>query len=255
MPFRQRERFERTDVPRYSPYRNAVAIGVLVAVGVLLVVLLSTLWAKAQKPISVGNESLSKSTQAQGQVTSPDGYTVSQDSFTNVLVLTVDDVNAKSPKLTKAQILSLDATARKGTLVTIPLDTKVNDGKADVRLQDLYSGSGASACIVPLATAANLRMTHAMLASDDVWDKIESYKGAGVSALLSHGADLLYSINTDMSTGDLMDVAELVQSIGVNNLKRMDAPASQEADGAGGNWSVLNSAQLGADIGIMVPAA
>ena len=58
-----------------------------------------------------------------------------------------------------------------------------------------------------------------------------------------------------MSTGDLMDVAELVQSIGVNNLKRMDAPASQEADGAGGNWSVLNSAQLGADIGIMVPAA
>ena len=221
----------------------------------LLVVLLSTLWAKAQKPISVGNESLSKSIQAQGQVTSPDGYTVSQDSFTNVLVLTVDDVNAKSPKLTKAQILSLDATARKGTLVTIPLDTKVNDGKADVRLQDLYSGSGASACIVPLATAANLRMTHAMLASDDVWDKIESYKGAGVSALLSHGADLLYSINTDMSTGDLMDVAELVQSIGVNNLKRMDAPASQEADGAGGNWSVLNSAQLGADIGIMVPAA
>ena len=139
--------------------------------------------------------------------------------------------------------------------MTIPLDTKVNDGKADVRLQDLYSGSGASACIVPLATAANLRMTHAMLASDDVWDKIESYKGAGVSALLSHGADLLYSINTDMSTGDLMDVAELVQSIGVNNLKRMDAPASQEADGAGGNWSVLNSAQLGADIGIMVPAA
>lgn len=255
MPFRQRERFERTDVPRYSPYRNAVAIGVLVAVGVLLVVLVSTLWAKAQKPISVGNESLSKSIQAQGQVTSPDGYTVSQDSFTNVLVLTVDDVNAQSPKLTKAQILSLDATARKGTLVTIPLDAKVNDGKADVRLQDLYSGSGASACIVPLATAANLRMTHAMLASDDVWDKIEGYKGAGVSALLSHGADLLYSINTDMSTGDLMDVAELVQSIGVNNLKRMDAPASQEADGAGGNWSVLNSAQLGADIGIMVPAA
>ena len=66
MPFRQRERFERTDVPRYSPHRNAIAIGVLVAVGVLLVVLVSTLWAKAQKPISVGNESLSKSIKAQG---------------------------------------------------------------------------------------------------------------------------------------------------------------------------------------------
>ena len=35
MPFRQRERFERTDVPRYSPHRNAIAIGVLVAASIL----------------------------------------------------------------------------------------------------------------------------------------------------------------------------------------------------------------------------
>lgn len=252
MQHRKRERFERTDVPRYNPYRNYIAIAVLVAVGVCLVVLVGVLWSKAQQPISVGNKTLSASLETQAAVTSPDGYTISDDSFENVLVLTVDDVNAQTPKLKNAQILTLNSTKRKGYLVTIPLDTKVNDGKSDMRLSDLFAASGASACVAPLAKAANLRMTHVMLATDGVWDKLEKYKGAGVTALLSHGADLLYSIDTDMTTADLTEVAEQVQSMGISNLTRLDAPTTKEDDGAGGSWEVINSSQLGASLGIMV---
>lgn len=254
MPFRKRERFERTDVPRYSPHSNAIALAVIAAVAVGLFVLVGSLWRKASQPISVGNETLGASVSAQGDVTSPDGYTVSQDSFTNVLVFTVDDVNAKSPQLKSAQILSLDATARTGTLASVPLDTKVNDGTSDMRLQDLYTNSGASACVVPLAQAANLRMTHVIISTDDVWDKLETFSGAGLTALLSDGADLLYSIDTDMSVGDLTDLAELVQSIGIDKLNRIDAPVTQADDGNGGSWSVIDSVQLGASVGIMVPA-
>lgn len=38
---RQRERFERSDVPRYNPHRDQIAIVLLVVVGVALAVTLA----------------------------------------------------------------------------------------------------------------------------------------------------------------------------------------------------------------------
>lgn len=253
--FRQRERFERTDVPRDVPYRDAVAIGVLVAVFVGLVVLVASLWARANSESSVANKDLSASIAAQGESVNPEGYVASSDVFTNVLVLTVDDVDAANPTLTKAQVVSLNATHKSGALATIPLDTKVNDGTSDTTLSELYASKGASACVVPLANAANVKLSHVLLATDDIWDKIAGMKSSGVSALLGSASDVLSSIKTDMRTSQLLDLVELAQAVGIDNLSAFDAPAAAEDDGNGGTWSVIDQTQLGVSLGTLVAAS
>jgi hypothetical protein len=76
-----------------------------------------------------------------------------------------------------------------------------------------------------------------------------------------------------MGVGDLMDLAELIQSIGVNNVRRFDAPTtteggetsesdeeSEEEDSwettqSGPERLVLDKVQLGADLGLLVEAS
>ena len=238
MLFRKRERFERTDVWSYDPKYNYLAIGVLVVVFVAFGILIATLWSKASKPIRLGDSNLTSAVKTQNSASAPAGYSFSGDKFTNVLVLTVDDAAAAKPALQKAS--------------NLPLDTKVVTGEAPVTLADLYANQGASACVAPLATAANLRMTHVVVSTDDVWNKIASLKGAGLSAILGSSADLLAQINTDMGIGELLDLAEQVQSIGVSTFKHIDAPVNPEDNGAGGTWSVIDQNNLGAQLGLLV---
>ena len=252
MLFRKRERFERTDVWSYDPKYNYLAIGVLVVVFVAFGILIATLWSKASKPIRLGDSNLTSAVKTQNSASAPAGYSFSGDKFTNVLVLTVDDAAAAKPALQKASILAIDTTAHSATAANLPLDTKVVTGEAPVTLVDLYANQGASACVAPLATAANLRMTHVVVSTDDVWNKIASLKGAGLSAILGSSADLLAQINTDMGIGELLDLAEQVQSIGVSTFKHIDAPVNPEDNGAGGTWSVIDQNNLGAQLGLLV---
>lgn len=254
MPGRKRERFERSDVPRPSTRRNIIALVVLVLVAGGLFFLVRTLWTQANRETSLGDAALGASVDAQSDVTSPEGYVLSDDTFVNVLILTVDTVSAENPALVQAEILSLDASRGTGCLVDIPLDTRVSSGEAEMRLSELYGASGATACVVPLAQAANLRMSHVIIATDDVWDEFASYRGAGVTSLLSNGSELLYSITTDMGMGELGDVAELVQSIGFDNLSRIGAPTVEEDDGNGGTWERIDSLELGLALGLVVPS-
>ena len=59
-------------------------------------------------------------------------------------------------------------------------------------------------------------------------------------------------INTDMGIGELLDLAEQVQSIGVSTFKHIDAPVNPEDNGAGGTWSVIDQNNLGAQLGLLV---
>jgi len=55
---RQRERFERTDVPRDNPYRNIIALVVVVASLVVVVLVCLTLWARVQREVRLGDNDL-----------------------------------------------------------------------------------------------------------------------------------------------------------------------------------------------------
>lgn len=257
MPFKPREKFERSDVWTYTPQLKYVSIGVLVAVAIGLVVLITNLWSMANKPSRVADSSLSTAISSQGSATSPQGYTFSSDSFTNLLILTVDSVTSDNPQLQKAQILTLNSSQNKAVLLEVPLDTKlvVGDAQASQTFLDCYNQNGASACIVPLAQAANIRVTHIILAEASLWDKVATMKLSGASALLNSSSELLASIKTDMAPSELLGVFQTIQRIGVGNFQAAQASVTQEDNGNGGTWSVLDATQTGLTLGLLVAAS
>lgn len=254
MLFRQRERFERSDVPRESPYRNVVAVVVLILVFIGLIVLTTNLWAKANRPAATRDKELSQSIASQSAINNPDGYVANKDVMNNILVLTVDDATKDHPSLQKAQLVVLDATKRSGSIATLPLDLKLGDGDSATTLAQLFDDQGASACVVALSSATNIKLGHVLLATEDIWQRLASMRHSGVSALIGSAADVLATIKTDMKSSELMSLAELVQSIGINNLTNVDAPVEQEDNGLGGQWSVVDSVGLGVALNTLVPA-
>lgn len=255
MLLRKRERFERTDVPSYGPHSNAIAVGVLLAIAIFLVVLVGSLWKKANDAATLNDKRLTASLGSQADVRDPEeGYRVSDDRFMNLLVLTVDNASATSPTLHAAQLLSLNVTAGTGSLVSLPLNTKLAGDAGDTTLEALFAQVGPSALPAPLSAATNVSLGHVLVAPDGTAERLEGMKGRGVSAILGSAPSVLTTINTDMGTGQLLDLAELIQSIGVDNISRADAVASQEEDGSGGVRSVLDQTQLGVALGILVPA-
>ena len=100
-----------------------------------------------------------------------------------------------------------------------------------------------------------MKLSHVLLATDDIWDKIAGMKSSGVSALLGSASDVLSSIKTDMRTSQLLDLVELAQAVGIDNLSAFDAPAAAEDNGNGGTWSVIDQTQLGVSLGTLVAAS
>ena len=149
----------------------------------------------------------------------------------------------------------MDASTHKGYLVTIPLDTKVSVNGSDTTLASCYDSQGAAGCLAPLSTATNVKVSHVVVATDAVWEKIASFKGSGLSAILGSSADILKTLETDMSMGDVTDTAELLQSIGVGNFSKQDAPGSEGDDGSGGTWFTVDATTLGVNVGLLTANA
>lgn len=253
MPHR-RERFERSDVPRASAHRNLAAVAVLIVLAIGLVTLVGELWKRANADSHVGDAGLWSGISTQADTLAPDeGYVASGDVFTHVLVLTVGDVGKAAPTLQRAQLLSLNASERKGYLVEIPLDVCVEDADGASTLRSLFESSGAQSCIAPLAAACNIRATHVLVATDDLWDQVRSLRNSGVSALLGSSSGLISNISTDMTTSQLLDVVELAQSIGMDKLRQVDAPVDAEDDGQGGSWYRIRQTELGLLVGTLEP--
>ena len=237
---RKRERFERSDVAKSAAGGTALAVGALVFLIVGLIA--GVMWARSRAGVgtSLSDADLSSAVAGQAAVADPaEGYTASTDTFTNVLLLTVDDPSADAPTLTSAQLLSLDVTTGTGTTT----------------LAALYAASGASACVAPLATATNVQVSHVIVGTSDIWDQLAGFNGSGVQSLVGSGSKLLSSIKTDMDQDELMSVAELVQSSGVANWTRVDAPVTAGTLDDGTAASVVDATQLGVQIGTLVAAA
>ena len=260
---RQRERFERTDVPRHNPHRNLIAVIVLVAVFVACGVVGTLAWRRAQAQSHLGDSSLSSSVKRTSKV-SDLGSTVSGDTFMGVLLLTTDSLDASQTggaNLSSAELLVYDETAATGTLVSIPIDVKVTNDGQDTTLAELFHGSGAGACVAPLSSATNLPVTHVIVSTNAVWDEIRSLAGSGVNTLIGRATEFLSSIRTDMSSQQLLDLAEKVQSAGTSGLSKVDAPMVEETTtDEGGNsvstgYSVIDQASLGLAVGTLVSNA
>ena len=250
---RQREKFERIDVPRdNNPYRNIIGAGVVVAVCIVVTLVCVTLWNHVQLESHLGDHGLN-SALAQQKVSSDEvaGYTRSQDEFTSVLLLTTDKLRGEGCKLQAASLLVLNKSAGTGTLVKLPLNTAVTDTmdaeNATTTLEALFEKGGAEACIAPLAAASNIKMTHVIVATQESWDEIAGLSGSGAQALINNSGKLLSTLYTDMKPDELLELAEIVQPIGVSNLNRLEVEASDDEAG-----TTLDQTSLGQGVGLLV---
>lgn len=234
--FREREPFERTDVPKTGPLHTILALLALALVVGGLYLLVTTLWNHVHLEDHLGDSGLSTAVSEQEAPASVSGYAPSEDAFESVLVLTASSLDAGA-ELESAELLVIDVTTGKGTLVSVPIEVHVATADGYPTLAELYQASGASACVSALSDATNIKLSHAVVSTREVWDEVADLAGVGVNWIVMRGSHLLEAMYTDMNSKDLTDLAELVQSIGVANLERVDCPVFPEGSwDENGNW-------------------
>ena len=257
--FREREPFERTDVPKGGILHTILALVALVAIVGGLYLLVTTLWNHVQLEDHLGDTGLSTAVSGQEIPTTVSGYAPSEDAYQSVLVLTANSLD-EGAELESAELLIIDTTTHAGALVSVPVEIHVTTDEGYPTLAELYQTSGASACVSAMSTATNMQLSHAIVSTREVWDEVAGLAGVGVNWIVMRGSDLLEAMYTDMSSQDLTDLAELVQSIGVANLARVDCPVFPEGSyDANGTWVsngsgryYINPLKLGILTGMLV---
>ena len=254
--FRERERFERTDVPRNNPQRKVIAVVVIVVVAIGMVVLCTSLWHKANQLNGLNDHTFTEALYEQDYTQEPSGNAErSDDEFSNTLFFIVDDVHAESPTLQAAYILVRDTTNPSAKLVSFPLNTKMLAGESNVTLQTHFDYAGPAACIVPLTTAANIHVSHAVAATDRIFDQLENLKGSTIPVLLSSATDELETIQSDYHTSELLGLANALREIGFENIVRLDAPYNEETFEDGTLVANIDHQKLCRDAGLFIETA
>lgn len=259
---RKRERFDRTDVPRVGPYTNVIGAVVCVAVLVAAVVVVALVWNRVSLESRLGDTGLSGALDEQASVSVPDGgYVASTDEVECVLLLTADSLDATGAALDSAQILAVNSTQGTATLVNVPTEAAVTSGDATTTLGELFTSQGYAACVAPLASAANVRFSHVVVATGDVISDAAALAGTSTSDLVRSASDLLSRLRTDLDATGLLALAETLSGIGVSNLATADAVlvAGTTTDGEGNvaetGYQVLDATQLDVALGTLVPGA
>ena len=119
---RDRERFERTDVPEPSPRRNLVGAIVAVAALVATAVVVILAWNRASLESRMGDSALGDALASEaGSVGPSKGYVDTGNEVHSTLLLTSDSLD-DGGSLSEARILSVNSTAGTATLVSVPTD-------------------------------------------------------------------------------------------------------------------------------------
>lgn len=272
MLFRKRERFERTDVPRESPYTNVIGAVVLVVVFVAVALVVSNVATRVGKETRLGDYDLSSAVRKQSSMQVTDeNYSISTASWTKILFLTVDKADSadKGCSLTGARALMIreyTETADDGSenysitakLVNLPLDVMVTSSNKQVGLTDLCASKGAAACVVPLSTATNIKFSHVVISTDDGYNKLAEFAQADPTTLVSKAAEVLATMRTDMTADEIVALAQKAATVPADQVETLDAPTMAEtstaADGSTvetGN-TVIDKTSLCVQVGTLV---
>lgn len=251
--FRKRERFERSDVPGPNPLRPVISIIVIAVAFFSCYVLWTSLWHKANQMNALNDGDLDDALYDQLSTHDPtEGWIRSDDDFSNVVIFTVDDINAEVPHLLKAQLLVRDMTATTATVVNLPINTKMLADESNVMLEAYYEYAGPGKSIAPLTDAANVHVSHVIIATDKLFEQLERLEGPTLHALMSSSTNDLATIASDYRTGELVALADYLRTVGFENIKTIDAPYSEDTFGDGTPVAVIDRQQLCRDLGIFV---
>ena len=243
--FRKRERFERSDVPRETPYTNVIGVGVLVVVFVALAITVMAGWNRVTLESRLGANDLTDSLSAQAKASAADGYVASSDELESTLFLTVSSAaaDAGGTQLSDARILTVNKTQGTAVLATVPVSAEVASGETVTTLADLCAQSGADAC------------KHVVVATGDVLEKAVQIVGASKVNLVGEASDLLGLMRTDMDASDLLAFAETVSGVGLGNIQRTEASLVADPDQAEAGLQAIDKTALCLTLGTIVAAS
>jgi len=227
-------------VPRQNPYTNVIGLAVVAIVAVLVGIVVVTIWDRVQLESHLGDHGLNKAVKSQSVSGNPDGTTQSDDDFLTYAVISTNSLKAGESTLQSVQLLVIDRTQGTGHIVSIPTDVYAEVDSNAKTLADIYKDDGQSAFVGALASITNIKITHVIIATDDVWEKISALSGSGAPSLLS-------SMVTDMKPSQLLELAEIVQPIGVSNLEHDEAPVVEGSSG-----TTVDATALGKLVGMLV---
>ena len=255
--FRKRERFERSDVPRETPYTNVIGVVVLVVVFVALAMTVMAVWNRVTLESRLGANDLTDSLSAQAKASAADGYVASSDELESTLFLTVSSAaaDAGGTQLSDARILTVNKTQGTAVLATVPVSAEVASGETVTTLADLCPQSGADACVASLSAAAGVRFKHVVVATGDVLEKAVQIVGASKVNLVGEASDLLGLMHTDMDASDLLAFAETVSGVGLGNIQRTEASLVADPDQAEAGLQAIDKTALCLTLGTIVAAS
>lgn len=258
---RKRERFERSDVPRDTPYRNVIGgvVCVLVLAAVVAVVLF--VWNRVKLESNLGDKDISDALSAQAAQATPEaaGYVASGDEFESVVLFTADGLDAVGPSLASARILTINRTQGTAALVTVPAGAKV-DSETPATLAEAYASQGYAACVGHLSSATGVTFDHVVVATEDVLDEAAAIAGSGITDVVSQASELLSKIRTDMDAAELMSLAEALSAVGANLVSSEAVLVPEAVTDEAGNpvetgAQLIERSQLCVALGLLVPAA
>ena len=243
--FRQRERFERIDVPTPSAFRNMVSLIVIGVVALVTAIVCLRCWHKANQMNYLNNDALYDALYDQADVTGPTGDRFwTEHDHSNVLFFIVDDIHAETPQVKAAQILVRDVEDNTAIVANIPINTKLVVNESNTYLERCFAEQGAAACLAPFTDAANVHVSHVIVATDRIWSQLGTFEGPTIKALLSKQTNDFDTISSDFSTGELVSFAEMLQGIGIENIPQIDAPYSTENLEDGTEVAIIDRQEL-----------
>lgn len=245
---RQRQRFERTDVPKPSARLNLIGIAVLLVVAISASALVLSLWNKAKSDSKLGDAALSDALAAQTVEANFEGLEVSSDTITSYLIITTDDVRKETGATLKAlQIMSYNSSQNKMVLVNVSIDQAIVGIGDNQTLADFYSAQGAEKLVSALSSAAQMKFEHMIATPKSIQELFDELRGLTTTKMLQKASSLLSTIRTDMNAQELLSLVEPYSQISRDQIVQVDmgfVPGGEE-----GAPSTINTQQLALDTG------
>ena len=244
----RREKFDRSDVPEASVHRTVLSLVALVVVGVLTVLLVRTIWTRAHLDDRLNDDALNAALGNQQATQYWDNNYPSGKDLETVLLIEVDGDVTTSTTLTGLSLVVINRTDGTGTIVDIPLDTRVMTEGAKLTVASALPALGEAKFIEVLSAFTNLPADHIIVASRDVMPDIEAIKTFGPLNTIT--SRLLQSIRTDMRSKTFVTFAGEVTAIGLDNFQLMEAPRWHEDPVEGeegvpeGGWQIIGMTDL-----------
>lgn len=260
--FRKRERFDRIDVPRDSPYRNVIGVVVCAAALSLTALVVLTVWNRVNLESRLEDRGLESAVGGQSSTYVPDGgYVATEDDVETLLLLVTSSLDeGAGAALDSAHVVVMNRTAGTGVDALVPNETKVSVGDSSSTLADLFQASGYEEVVAPLAKSLNVRFDHVIVATENVLPEVAGLSGVQVGSLLGEGADLLVKMRTDLGADSLVSLASTLSGIGVSSLAQVtvslypETATDEEGAAYETGFLVPDRAELGTQLGLLAAA-